>query len=465
MSGLTLFTIAATQSFLDHFVTGLQRFSPEEIAAHTILLPTRRACRTLSEAFLRASSGAPLLLPRLVPITDLEDDDLLFLDEPDLPPPVPELHRHLALIELVLAWGRREGVGPFTPGQAAPLARSLAAFLDEAQSEGCALDELHKLVPEDYARHWQESLKFLKILTEQWPAHLAGIEGMDRVERRNQLLRSRAAAWRKKPPPDPVIAAGITGGVPAVVELLSVVAGLPRGAVILPGLDLEADAASWEVIEQDPTHPQHEMALLLTALGAERAEVRPWIDRVTNPARLTLIAETMRPAADSDRWGGVTLGPASLAGLSRVDCANPREEATVIALMLREKLDLASATAALVTPDRALARRVASELRRWDIAIDDSAGVPLSRTEPGVFLRLVLTVAEENLAPVPLLAALKHPLAAGGREPAAFRALARQLEIAVLRGPRPEPGIAGLEKISDAPIVGVLAQAFAALLA
>ena len=74
-------------------------------------------------------------------------------------------------------------------------------------------------------------------------------------------------------------------------------------------------------------------------------------------------------------------------------------------------------TAALVTPDRELARRVAAELRRWDIEIDDSAGVPLGRTPPGVFLRLVLDLAASALAPVPLLAALKHPLAAGGLAP------------------------------------------------
>jgi ATP-dependent helicase/nuclease subunit B len=52
-------------------------------------------------------------------------------------------------------------------------------------------------------------------------------------------------------------------------------------------------------------------------------------------------------------------------------------------------------------------------------------------------------MAESELAPVPLLAALKHPLAAGGLAPAEFRDLARELE-RTIRGPRPAPGIAGL---------------------
>ena len=97
-------------------------------------------------------------------------------------------------------------------------------------------------------------------------------------------------------------------------------------------------------------------------------------------------------------------------------------------------------TAALVTPDRELARRVAAELRRWNIEIDDLAGVPLGRTPPGVFLRLVLDLAANALAPVPLLAALKHPLAAGGLAPEMFRDRARRLESAI-RGPRPAPGL------------------------
>ena len=95
-------------------------------------------------------------------------------------------------------------------------------------------------------------------------------------------------------------------------------------------------------------------------------------------------------------------------------------------------------------------------MRRWDIAIDDSAGLPLNRTPPGAFLRLVLDLADSALAPVPLLAALKHPLAAGGLAPAVFRDYARRLEAAI-RGPRPAPGFAGLRAAlaeSEAALLG-----------
>src|SRR3546814_2198471 len=67
-----------------------------------------------------------------------------------------------------------------------------------------------------------------------------------------------------------------TGSIPATAELLRTVAGLPQGAVVLPGLDLESDDAVWREIRDDPGHPQHGMAQLLDRLGIAREAVRPW---------------------------------------------------------------------------------------------------------------------------------------------------------------------------------------------
>ncbi|MGB9644779.1 MAG: double-strand break repair protein AddB, partial [Stellaceae bacterium] len=313
-------------------------------------------------------------------------------------------------------------------------------------------------------------------------------EALDAASRRNRLLEQQTAAWRRSPPRHPVIAAGLIGGIPAMTELLSLVAALDQGAVVLPGLDRDRDAAEWSAIEEDEAHPQHLMAGLLKALELTRAEVRDWppsrpaampargfeglsdlplsaslsrsvgerAERGSEGAiarRVWLIAETLRPAVTTDEWRRLPAQRAdTLDGLSRYDCVSAQQEAVTIALLLRRKLDTPGATAALITPDRALARRVAAELRRWDIDIDDSAGLPLNRTPPGVFLRLVLDLAASQLAPVPLLAALKHPLASGGLPPVAFRDLARQLEEAI-RGPRPAPGVAGLRAaLADARV-------------
>jgi ATP-dependent helicase/nuclease subunit B len=176
--------------------------------------------------------------------------------------------------------------------------------------------------------------------------------------------------------------------------------------------------------------------------------VRPWHGKESSNARGKLLREALAPATLTHRWRFIAgVDAKALKGFRRLDCPGPQEEALAIALMLRERLETPGATAALITPDRDLARRVAAELRRWKIDIDDSAGVPLNKTPPGVFLRLVLELAAEELAPLPLLAALKHPFAACGLSPAVFRDHVRALELETLRGPRPQPGAAGLRDL------------------
>jgi ATP-dependent helicase/nuclease subunit B len=486
-----VYTIAAHRPFLVTLAAGLLEMAgadPLQLPRITVLLPTRRAVRSLRDAFLRIAPdgkevGTPLLLPRMRPIGDLDSDELSLsnggAEDLAVPPPIPELRRRLLLTRLVLRWGERRSAEPLLPGQAAALAASLARLLDRVATEGASFAKIADLVPEGLAEHWRVVHQFLEILPQNWPRILDEEDALDAASRRNRLLEQQTAAWRRSPPPHPVIAAGLIGGIPAMTELLSLIASLDQGAVILPGLDRRRDAAEWAAIEEDEAHPQHLMAGLLRALDLTAAEVRDWLPSRPDPIpargfeglsdlplfasfsgsagegaerdsegaiarRVRLIAEALRPAITTDAWRRLPAQPAdSLTGLSRYDCASAQEEAVTIALLLRRKLEAPGATAALVTPDRALARRVAAELRRWGIDIDDSAGLPLNRTPPGVFLRLVLDLAASRLAPVPLLAALKHPLASGGLAPLAFRDLARQIEQAI-RGPRPAPGFAGL---------------------
>ena len=89
---------------------------------------------------------------------------------------------------------------------------------------------------------------------------------------------------------------------------------------------------------------------------------------------------------------------------------------------------------------------MAAELLRGGVVADDSAGEPLGETPPAVFLRLLAAAAAADFAPVPLLALLKHPIAAAGFAPAACRAITRALEAACLRGPRPPSGLDGVRR-------------------
>ena len=454
-----IFSIPAELPFLDALVAGITTQAgsdPLALTRYTILLPTRRAARSLREAFLRASEGRALLLPRMLPVGDLDAEELAFTGDEaengadgfDLPPALSPLRRQLMLARLVLAWGKARGSGPLTPGQAAPLARELGRFLDEVETAKGDFAALEALAPERFSEHWQQVLTFLKIISQQWPAILAESGALDPAERRNKLLEARATAWRSMPPSDPVIAAGLSGGIEAVTQLIEAVVELPQGQIVLPGLDFVSDGK--EAILADATHPQHLLARLLDRLKTSPEEVQPWSDvRLSSAktARRKLVRAALSPAAESDRWRALKgIDESAIASLRQLDCPGPQEEATLIALLMRECLQESGKTAALITPDRALARRVTAELRRWDIDIDDSAGVPLNRTAPGVFLRLLLELGAEDLAPLPLLAVLKHPLAACGQAPEIFRGRVRRLEKAALRGPRPAPGIEGLRR-------------------
>lgn len=453
-----VYSIAAGLPFVDVLADGLlARYGDDTAAALarvTVLVPTRRAAKTLGEAFLRRAGGRATLLPTMHPIGDVDEDELLILSgaaalDLDLPPAAPPLWRQAQLSELVIAWERRLRGAPPSPAQAAALAAELARFLDQVETEGLDLKKLQHLAPEDYAEHWQRTLDFLRIISEHWPKILKSAGFMAAAARRDRLLRQLTTLWRQQPPQGPVIAAGSTGSIPSTAALLKVVARLPQGAVVLPGLDLELDQTSWAAL--GPTHPQATMKRLLEDIQAAREEVRPWLAEPPSPARQArrrLISLALLPPAATDAWRDhkIDLAPA-LSGLHLVEAASPREEAGAIALAMREALEEPGRTAALITPDRALARRVAAALKRWGIAVDDSAGAPLTETPPGVFLLLLAELAAGSVAPAPLLAALKHPLAAGGMAAGDFRARVRELDRLCLRGPRPASGLAGVADV------------------
>lgn len=433
--------------------------APEQLAEYRIFLPTRRACAVLREAFLQLSD-APLLLPRMQPLGDIDGEELslaltgheLQAQIATLPPAIEPLRRQVLLARLI------EKQPAFDQGfdQALELAAALGRFLDQVHIENLSMDSLQHLAPDMFAGHWQKTIDFLKIISEHWPRILAEEDLIDGADRRNRLLRAQAESWRRHPPATPVIAAGSTGSMPATAELLGVIAALPQGAVILPGLDTAMEEADWNAL--DESHPQFGLRQLLQRMDVTREQVKPWPceDTTASAARRALAGELMRPAATTLEWQNLSAGAAARSNFAKAfenlnifECAGEREEAEIIAALMRETLETPGKTAALVTPDRTLARRVAMACRRWGIAVDDSAGQSLNQTPAGTFLRLILQAAGQNFAPVPLLALLKHDRAACGLPRAAYHAALETLEKA-LRGTSPPPGLAGLKaRIAD----------------
>ena len=446
MASLNLHTIPAGVPFLDTLARWwLDRWpeaagnDPLVAADGLFLLPTRRAARALMDAFLAASNGRPLLLPRIVALGAVDETPLALAGALDLAPAVPPLQRLAVLTHLVMALNGRQGA-PTTADRAWPLAVELAALLDEAHR---AEIDLREVLPQaaalEHAAHWDRTVQFLAIVTEAWPAWLIDNGMMDGTARAVRLLDAQGAAWAGGAP-HPVIVAGTTGGVPAVARLIRCVARLPQGRVVLPGVDLGMGSAVWDDMATQESHPQAGFWRLLNGLGATRADVAEW--DLPSPRERTM-AQIMLPAPALSQWRLPASGP-FLDGVSRLHPADEQEEAVAIALVLRDSLETPGARAVLVTPDRALAGRVAAELRRYGVVADDSAGEPLADTPPAAFLRLLARAVAEGFGPVALLSVLKHPLAGLGMATGTCRAAARRLEEHCLRGPAPAPGLDGL---------------------
>jgi ATP-dependent helicase/nuclease subunit B len=451
-----VFTIAPSAPFAESLAQGLiARLGGDALAlsSATIYLPTRRAARTFGDAFAHVLGGA-VLLPQFKPLGDSEEDDLFFdaaNEGLELTPAIAPLRRQLLLARLIRQWDQAGRDGQLSFAQSAVLADSLCGVMDEMETQGCDLSKLDNLAPENLASHWEGVSRFLRLLRDQWPAILAAENAVNPAARRTQDLRALARRLETSPPAGPVIAAGSTGSIPATAELLAVIARLPQGAVVLPGLDQKLDEASWASLddEKQSGHPQFGLRQLLRTIGVDREDVRDWFDGESNSAREILLSETLRPAPTTDAWrdlaeqGGDDIRD-GLKDIALIQAADPAQEALAIALALREALEVPGRTAALVTPDRNLARRVAAEMARWNITIDDSAGRPLAHTAAGTFLCLLTEAAAARFAPLPLLALLKHPFARRGQGSAAFRARARELDRWCLRGPRPDPGLGGI---------------------
>lgn len=456
----SIFTIPAHRSFADALADGLIRElgrAPDALARGRILLPTNRAVRTLTEAFVRISGGG-LVLPRLIAIGDPELDDRIggALDPLDLADPIlpaiDALDRQLHLARILR--------GPDeSAAEAMRLAADLARALDALAIEEVDPQRLRDaaLLAPELAAHWARALdRFLAVL-DRWPRELDALGRIDRADRRGQLLHAIAKRWAARPPEGFTIAAGITTSAPAVVALLARIARLPEGTVVLPALALSSAMpdAEWDALGPDEegrgveTHPQYHLKRLLDRIGVARAEVAPWsgTGRAASPAvRGRAVTHAMTAADFSDKWSALPPPERRLTGIRCAEFADGASEAQAIALALREALETPAMTAALVTPDRTLASRVSAHLARWGILADDSAGQPLSQAPAGILLLALADAMAEDFAPVATLALLKHPLVGGeGPERLAWLDAVRDLDLA-LRGPRPRAGFAGIDE-------------------
>ncbi|KQX38598.1 hypothetical protein ASD04_08005 [Devosia sp. Root436] len=477
---MTLYTIAPHARFLatladkvmdGTLLAGWDRSQPLWLSDVTIVVPTRRARLALADAFAghRDNRG---LLPDIRTFGGEVEDEEPFLPPFDVTPPLPPaspLERRLVLSRLVAAWadtpeGRRAFSSPPTAAEILSMSESLGLLIDDLLTEERSAADIRAIVPElagDLGAYWQQTLAFLDIALTYWPERLRDKGQEDGARLRGQRLDRQAQAapllWGDRP----VIAAGSTGSIPATARLLKAINALPRGAVVLPGLDTTIDAADQADLldgEHNPQgHPQYQLARLLAELGSPASAVVELAD-FPGP-RTTLVNRAMALAKDTTRWPAqkahampIEDGLATT-GVSIIAARNEDEEARAVALAAREALENRQSVG-IVTPDRNLARRIAAELRRFDIEVDDAAGAPLFQSASGRLLRQIVCFADSGSA-VDLVALLRNRAAMFGQPRPDVSRLADSIELGLLRGQRAAPGLAGLRLLLEANIAKV----------
>ena len=459
-NGPRLFGLPPGADFGREIVRGLEMrmegAPPEVWGRVTIFLNTRRMQRRLADLL---SDGPPRLLPRLRLITDLATDPITA----DLPPAAPLLRQRFEVMELVAALLRLQ---PDLAPQSAlfDLSASLSTLMDEMAGEGINADRIAALDVTDQSGHCDRAIRL--IAATDALLHATGASPGREFRQRQAVLRL-AADWAENPPAGPVLVAGSTGSRGTTALLIQAVARLPQGAVILPGFDFDLPGEIWESLSDPATaedHPQFRFRRLLLALNLPPDRVMQWTAAPPpDPARNRLISLALRPAPATDAWmaqgpGIGDLGEATR-GITLVEAPSPRAEAEAIALRLRHAV-AEGLTAALITPDRTLTRQVASALARWEIAPDDSAGVPLAVTPPGRFLRQVADLWEGRITATALIALLKHPLCHGGSARGSHLRWTHELELSLRKVGPPYPDGSAihtwvLKRFGEKPEAGV----------
>ena len=470
------------------------------LSTATIYLPTKRSADRLAKLIQLHTKAQAAFIPKIITIGDIDEDLKNIADEDavdkllaanSVVPEISPLKRRLILTKLILAWAKQLQFSLDDNSTGSLTRRSLNTYVEVGKkgfsvgatiNDGLALSDalgylidtlviykktwqdVHLLLPQDLSdEYWRISKDFLKIAAEAWPKYCKQEGVMDAAERRDLIISKEAERLSANQPQTPFIIAGSTGSMPSTAKLIRSISQLPYGAVILPGIDQYIDNESWEILtdKKDQTisagHPQAQLSKLINLIGVRRQDVVALSQTSkTLGVREIFLSECMRPSDTTHLWAtrDQRLSEAqirdAISGISIIEAENEREEALAVAMALRSALEVPGKTAALITPDRSLARRVSAELLRWNIFTNDSAGTPLHQTSIGSLTSLLATAIIERFSSISLLSLLNHPDATFGLNPDIVKRGIKTIDIGLCRSPLSSQDIDGLLMILKA---------------
>ncbi len=460
----SIYTVPFGQDFCDATVAAVMASVGGDIFAlgdAVLLLPNNRGIKAMTEAFIRKATPG-LLLPRMAAIGDLnlgealgpiidpldaDDGELIF-------PAIDPLERLIILAELVSQQKLSKGMA-ISATESIRMARLLAATIDELNTEKITLCDFPMLQSDhNLASHWQNAYGDLLTI---WPKYMQILEYrklQDASNRRNQLLDRFANSISNGSVPARLFAAGISTSAPAIAAVIRAVALQPGNAVILPSIDLAMPDREWDKLLPELNdenslasairhegHPQFHLKLLLDRIGFQRSEIGQLSPN--SKSCCFSIADIFCVPDQTAGWMHLPKTRKKMPNLRQMVAEDSAEEAVAIAILVRKALDNKGRRIAIVTPDRELALRVSTQLKRWGVDANDSAGSALLKTASGTLFKAVIFAISDGFAPNRIMAILQHPLMHNGDERLEWLKKIRQLDL-VLRGPILGRGLAAI---------------------
>lgn len=417
-----IFNISPRYPFLDVLATYVIETAKEKdlnIANDIILLPTRRACRHLKDLFFKLSHNDAVLLPTILPLGDIDENGIASLDyenkslDESKLKPISQIERNLLLACLI----EKASEDEISKEQAYSLAVDLAHLMDTVEMEKLSFNNIQNIFPEKYAVHWQKVISFLNIIKDNYPKILKENNLINPIERKVIHINKQIEYWKSFPPKGRIFAAGSTGSLIPIADMLRFIANMENGFLILPGLDKNLSDSDFNVLLQDypnshQNHPQYGLIKLIDSLHLKISDVEElplYKDYDVIDADREFLATNIMLSWDmQEDWHKLPkLKQDILDNVSVLDLKTNTDEVLAIACLLR-KCVAENKRGILITPDRKIAKSVSNELRRWNITVDDSAGCYASDTVTGNYIILILKLIYDNFSPYSLLAVLKH---------------------------------------------------------
>lgn len=374
-----------------------------------VFMPTRRSCRLLEKIFLQNSKKKSTLLPTIMPIGDPPIDLLPLQIRTEILQKATQPNENSFLQEKIMATELIESLPLFSSmpwNQCFSIAQDLLSFYETITTQGIEPHSinLEKILP--VSTHNQHQIEFLKIFLKKWPEVLKENNLIDRGTFRHNVLCALSKFWQQNPIKTSIFAILSAGWIPPVLNLIKTLAALPLAEIWIHGAP--TPFLQQNILNNLPsTHPFDYLRKLNKQLDALGVSMHPYPGIEKKAKKSTTLLPAFLPR-EKNIFSANSINDFSQS-FSLHTCQSEEEEAYLIALSLRATLLENKKTAALVTPDKALTKRVQAYLQRWNITIDSSAGIPLN--EKGVVQLCLqsLNLLKENLSFFSILNLLRSP--------------------------------------------------------